>query len=311
MDEIFEPGWRAQYSRYDAEGLIESVKYWHCVTGAASLKDVLRLMQAAKHKAEVKDKTDCDNEQEREEREGKLADALRQCSRSLSRYVEGLAPTLDEGTARNVGRAALEAAREALRLLPKDADEAQPQEPTHTVPAGWALVPVNPPDLLLNSFLTGYGGGAFNAMHLRDRVRRGYRQMLESIPLAEERGILTVPKLGEHIDPQPGTSMSNLADVTLPGATLNVDDRRKLVQATMIALQQMQREPATMDAIPLKDNAGVHDYAEPLQWMATGLAAMDEALPLGQKQRAELGFILVETGVRQLRRWLSAKGYAA
>ena len=61
----------------------------------------------------------------------------------------------------------------------------------------WALVPVDPPDLLLNSFLAGYGarGGNFNAMHLRDRARAGYRQMLASIEVGRQRGIepLTLP----------------------------------------------------------------------------------------------------------------------
>lgn len=61
------------------------------------------------------------------------------------------------------------------------------------VPDGWKLVPIEPCDLLLNSFLAGYGarGGSFNAMHLRDRARAGYLQMLEAVDLAFERGIYT------------------------------------------------------------------------------------------------------------------------
>ena len=53
------------------------------------------------------------------------------------------------------------------------------------VPEGWKPVPVEPNDLMLNTFLSGYGarGGRFNAMHLRDRARRGYREMLAIAPI--------------------------------------------------------------------------------------------------------------------------------
>lgn len=61
----------------------------------------------------------------------------------------------------------------------------------YKVPEGWTLIPNNPPDLLLNSFLEGYGarGGSFNAMHLRDRARRGYQRMLQAVPAGWERGV--------------------------------------------------------------------------------------------------------------------------
>lgn len=52
------------------------------------------------------------------------------------------------------------------------------------VPDGWKLVPIEPTDLMLNSFLGGYGarGGSFNATHLRDRAREGYRELLLAAP---------------------------------------------------------------------------------------------------------------------------------
>ncbi len=52
------------------------------------------------------------------------------------------------------------------------------------VPEGCVLLPREADDKMLNSFLSGYGarGGGFNAMHLRDRAREGYRQLIAAAP---------------------------------------------------------------------------------------------------------------------------------
>lgn len=72
-----------------------------------------------------------------------------------------------------------------------------------------------------------------------------------------------------------------------------------------------RREKPTMDACPVERLARVGiDYATAGTLIDRGVHHLDEALPVGQKKRAELAFRMLESGVDQLRIWMQAKGYS-
>ena len=81
---------------------------------------------------------------------------------------------------------------------------------------------------------------------------------------------------------------------------------REFLAAKLAWAESHRRERPTLDAAPI---AGVLDYAAAAQAITHGLHHLDEALPNGQKERAEAGLMLALAGVIELAKWMRAKGY--
>lgn len=77
------------------------------------------------------------------------------------------------------------------------------------------------------------------------------------------------------------------------------DDQIKRVEG-------LRRERHTLGAAPVK---GLVDYSAAGQAVTTAMAALDEGLPNGQKERCEAALVLAREGLKQLEAWMSVKGY--
>lgn len=71
-----------------------------------------------------------------------------------------------------------------------------------------------------------------------------------------------------------------------------------------------RREKPTLNAQPIAALTcyGI-DYASAGNLIDQAIHHLDEALPVGQKRRAELAFAMLDKGVEQLRVWMREKGY--
>lgn len=83
----------------------------------------------------------------------------------------------------------------------------------------------------------------------------------------------------------------------------------RLVKLTALqqTIEQYRREPKTMGTEPI--NAAVPDYANSAGLVSQAMHHLDEALPTGQKRRAELAHRMLTQGVQELSMWMRAKGY--
>lgn len=81
---------------------------------------------------------------------------------------------------------------------------------------------------------------------------------------------------------------------------------REVITTLLTRAEDCRREPQTLDATPI---AGLFDYAASGQAIASAMHHLDEALPTGQKCRAEAAYIALAIGAIELGKWLTAKGY--
>lgn len=73
-----------------------------------------------------------------------------------------------------------------------------------------------------------------------------------------------------------------------------------------LQMELRQREKPTMDATPIP---GVVDYAVGGSALDLAMAALDEAIPSGQRERVEFAAALATEGYLIMLKWLRAKGY--
>lgn len=68
-----------------------------------------------------------------------------------------------------------------------------------------------------------------------------------------------------------------------------------------------RRELATMDATPVAPLT--LDYSGPGMFIQRAMHHLDEALPNGQRLRAEIAYRMLQRGTAELGVWMRAKGY--
>ncbi len=73
-------------------------------------------------------------------------------------------------------------------------------------------------------------------------------------------------------------------------------------------LESLRREPRSVEHAP-KQQAVTLDYANSGTQIDAAVAALDEALPGAQKERAEVAYALLSRGVQELGVWMRANGY--
>lgn len=74
-----------------------------------------------------------------------------------------------------------------------------------------------------------------------------------------------------------------------------------------VDLEQYRREPATLDAVPVKNLS--FDYGHAGTLIDRAVHHLDEGLPNGQHLRCKHAFAVLKRGVYELEQWMSAKGY--